>query len=78
MVDNFMANINNFVKVNIISYIQELYQYPIKLIPLIIDLAIVIFLLVKFGVAFKYIKLYFNFFYGLWCYSHYCHIPART
>ena len=48
MVDNFMANINNFVKVNIISYIQELYQYPIKLIPLIIDLAIVIFLLVKF------------------------------
>ena len=42
MVDNFMANINNFVKVNIISYIQELYQYPIKLIPLIIDLAIVI------------------------------------
>ncbi len=43
-----MANINNFVKVNIISYIQELYQYPIKLIPLIIDLAIVIFLLVKF------------------------------
>lgn len=48
MVDNFMANINNFVKVNIISYIQELYQYPIKLIPLIIDLAIVIFLFVKF------------------------------
>ncbi len=54
MVDNFITNINNFVKINIISYIQELYQYPIKLIPLIIDLAIVIFLLVKFVKVVKY------------------------
>lgn len=54
MVDNFITNINNFVKINIISYIQELYQYPIKLIPLIIDLAIVIFLIVKFVKVVKY------------------------
>lgn len=48
MIDNFMENINTYFQKNIVEYVQELYQYPIKLIPLILDLAIVIFLIYKF------------------------------
>lgn len=48
MIDNFMENINTYFQKNIVEYVQELYQYPIKLIPLIIDLAIVVFLIYKF------------------------------
>nr|MBP3680439.1 diadenylate cyclase CdaA [Clostridia bacterium] len=43
-----MENINTYFQKNIVEYVQELYQYPIKLIPLILDLAIVIFLIYKF------------------------------
>ena len=48
MIDNFIENINTYFQKNIVEYVQELYQYPIKLIPLIIDLAIVVFLIYKF------------------------------
>ena len=48
MIDNFMENINTYFQKNIVEYVQDLYQYPIKLIPLIIDLAIVVFLIYKF------------------------------
>ena len=48
MIDNFMENINTYFQKNIVEYVQELYQYPIKLIPLIINLAIVVFLIYKF------------------------------
>ncbi|HJJ05062.1 MAG TPA: diadenylate cyclase CdaA [Clostridiaceae bacterium] len=48
MIENFMTTINEFFQINIIGYINELYQYPIKLISLILDLTIVIFLGAKF------------------------------
>lgn len=48
MFDNFLANINTYYQEHIVSYINELYQYPIKLIPVILDVAIVIFLIYKF------------------------------
>jgi len=44
MIENFIATISDFYKANVVGYIQTLYQYPIKLITLIIDLIIVIFL----------------------------------
>lgn len=48
MLDNLIQNINTYFQHNIVDYVKELYQYPIKLIPVIIDLAIVIFLIYKF------------------------------
>lgn len=45
MFDNFLANINTYYQENIVNYIN---QYPIKLVPLALDLAIVIFLIYKF------------------------------
>lgn len=53
MVENFMATINEFFNVSIVGYLNELYQYPIKLISLIIDLSIVIFLGIKFVKSIK-------------------------
>ena len=47
MIDNLTKNINTFFQHNIVDYLNELYQYPIKLIPLIIDIVIVLFLLYK-------------------------------
>ena len=43
-----MQNINTYYQEHIVSYLNELYKYPIKLIPHIIDIAIVVFLLYKF------------------------------
>lgn len=48
MLDNLIQNINTYFQQNVVDYVKELYQYPIKLIPVIIDLAIVIFLIYKF------------------------------
>lgn len=53
MIENFMQNINTYFQRNIFDYVQELYQYPIKLVPLILDIAIVVFLLYKFIKASK-------------------------
>lgn len=53
MFENLLTNFNTYYQENIISYINELYKYPIKLIPLILDLSIVIFLLYKFLKASK-------------------------
>lgn len=47
MLNNLIYGINNFFQQNIIGYINSLYQYPIKLVLLVIDLSIVIFLGVK-------------------------------
>ena len=58
-----MQNINTYFQRNIFDYVQELYQYPIKLVPLILDIAIVVFLLYKF-IVIRYvenIKLYLHF-----------------
>ncbi|MBR2743848.1 MAG: diadenylate cyclase CdaA [Clostridia bacterium] len=48
MFDNLLSNINAYYQEHVVSYINELYQYPIKLIPVILDVAIVIFLIYKF------------------------------
>ena len=44
MVENFQTMFNNFYENNISDYFTSLQQYPIKLVTLIVDLAIVIFL----------------------------------
>ena len=48
MFNNLLANFNTYYQEHIVSYLNELYQYPIKLIPHIIDIAIVVFLVYKF------------------------------
>ena len=53
MIDNFMENINKYFQKNIVDYFQGLYKNPVQLIPLIIDIAIVIFLIYKFIKASK-------------------------
>ena len=47
MLDNFSTTMRVFYEERILGYIQELYQYPIKLITLIIDIVIVLYLLTK-------------------------------
>jgi len=47
MTDSLGAVLSNFYTANILSYINALYKNPYKLIILAIDLAIVIFLIVK-------------------------------
>lgn len=51
MKDNFFNTINTFWQVNVIGYIQQLQENPIRLILFFVDLAIVIFL------AYKLIKI---------------------
>lgn len=48
MIENFNITVEEFFRVNVLGYINELYQYPIKLISLILDLAIVTFIVVMF------------------------------
>ena len=45
MEQNIGKMINSFYEQNILNYIQLLQEYPVKLISLILDLAIVIFLI---------------------------------
>ena len=47
MIDNLMKNINQFFQHNIVDYLNALYNRPLRLIPLVIDIAIVVFLLSK-------------------------------
>ena len=47
MLDNFIENINTYFQKNVVFYVQELYQYPIKLVPVIVDVLIVMYLLYK-------------------------------
>ena len=53
MIDKLLQNIYAYFQHNVIDYFKEFYQYPIKLIPVILDLAIVIFLVYKFIKASK-------------------------
>ena len=48
MLENFGKIFANFYENNVLGYLETLYEYPIKLILLIIDLTIVVFLVVKF------------------------------
>lgn len=47
MIDNLINNINTYFQHNIVEYLKDFYQYPIKLIPVILDLLIVIYLAYK-------------------------------
>lgn len=47
MKDNFFTAMDQFWQINVLNYIEELNQNPIRLISLILDLAIVIFLVYK-------------------------------
>lgn len=47
MLDGFNLPIQNFFKENVIDYIAMLQEQPIRLITLVIDIAIVVFLVVK-------------------------------
>ena len=52
MVNNLIGNINAFIQEDVVNYFNELYVYPIKLIPLILDLIIVVFtilIIIKFA-----------------------------
>lgn len=51
MLNNLVITLNNFYQENIVAYAQTLYQYPIKIVTLIVDIAIVAFL------AYKLIKI---------------------
>ena len=53
MIENLINTISQFIQVNVIAYLNELYQYPVKLISLILDLTIVIYLVYKFGKSVK-------------------------
>ncbi len=48
MFDNFLANVNTYYQQNIASFFNELYKYPIKLVPVVIDILIVGYLIYKF------------------------------
>ena len=48
MKDNFMTMFSEFWKMNVANYISELQQNPLRLISLILDIAIVIFLIYQF------------------------------
>ena len=54
MKDNFSVALSDFWQMNIVTYFNELMQNPIRIISLILDLAIVIFL------AYKLLKLVKN------------------
>lgn len=53
MLENFGKVFTNFYENNIMGYLEMLYQYPIKLVLLIIDISLVVFLVYKF---FKLVK----------------------
>ena len=46
MINNFAMNMSTFWQ-DVLQYLNELYQYPIKLISLILDVAIVTYLIIK-------------------------------
>lgn len=47
MIDNFIITMKNYYDQNVIGYLNQLYSYPIKLIVLILDVVIVVFLTIK-------------------------------
>ena len=48
MFDNLKISLEAFYQENIIGYINDLYLYPVKLITLLLDLSIVLFLAYQF------------------------------
>ena len=58
MFDNLKISLDAFYQENIIGYINDLYLYPVKLIVLLLDLTIVIFLAYKFIKATRNTKVW--------------------
>lgn len=58
MKDGLFETINRFWQVNVIAYIEQLQRNPIRIIMLIIDLAIVIFLVYKLIKATKRMRVW--------------------
>ena len=53
MLENFSIDVNRFITENIQGYWVDLLQSPLKMITLVFDIAIVLFLLYKFVQATK-------------------------
>ena len=53
MIENLMTSINTYFQKNIVENFSDYYQNPMKFIPLIIDIVIVVFLIYKFIKASK-------------------------
>ena len=47
MLENFGKIFTNFYENNILGYLEMLYQYPIKLVLLVIDITLVVYLILK-------------------------------
>ncbi len=47
MLENFGKVFTNFYENNILGYLEMLYQYPIKLVLLVVDITLVAFLIIK-------------------------------
>ena len=47
MKDNFFTTINDFWEINIVNYIQELNNNPLRIISLVLDISIVVYLIYK-------------------------------
>lgn len=47
MKDNFFTTINDFWEINIVNYIQELNNNPFRIISLVLDISIVVYLIYK-------------------------------
>lgn len=48
MINSFWNSLQLYFQENIVDYMNSLYQYPIKIVTLIIDIAIVLYLIYKF------------------------------
>lgn len=53
MFENLIMNLNTYYQNHVVNYFNELYKYPIKLVPMILDILIVVFLVYKFIKASK-------------------------
>ena len=58
MKDSFFETINNFWQVNVVEYVQHLQENPIRIVLLVIDLSIVIFLAYKLIKATKRMRVW--------------------
>lgn len=53
MFENLIMNLNTYYQNHVVNYFNELYKYPIKLVPLILDILIVVYFIYKFIKASK-------------------------
>ena len=86
MKENFITEIATIWGENISEYFSLLQQHPIRLVSLILDLTIVIYIIVKIlklakksrAIQLKYSTLCINSLLAIWSYSISCDIPTRN